>query len=116
MRAVAVRDRDPLEVARTAAERADGLEHEPRVALEEGVYERELSAVVEEEGVHVAALAVAEAVDPRRELGHGAVAPARCQGANGFATPCSAGSSSGKWRRSSVRIELLSTQSMPSFV
>ena len=41
---------------------------------------------------------------------------ARCQGANGFATPCSAGSSSGKCRRSSVRIELLSTQSMPSRV
>ena len=41
---------------------------------------------------------------------------ARCQGANGFATPASAGSSSGKWRRSSVRIELASTQSSPSCV
>ena len=39
--------------------------------------------------------------------------PRRCQGANGFATPSSAGSSSGQWRRSTVRIVLASTQSMP---
>ncbi len=47
------------------------------------------------------------------ELGYPAE---RCQGANGFSTPRSAGSSSGKCRSRSVRIELSSTQSMPSFV
>ena len=65
----------------------------------------------------MAAFAVAEAVNAGRELGHGeGDAPARTQGAKGFATPRSVGSSSGKWRRSSVRIELFSTQSIPSFV
>ena len=52
----------------------------------------------------------------RRVQEYSAVSQARFQGANGFSTPCSAGSSSGKWRRSSVRIELPSTQSMPSCV
>ena len=40
----------------------------------------------------------------------------RRQGANGFATPRSAGSSSGKWRSSTVRIVLFSTQSSPACV
>ena len=116
MGAVAVRDRDPLQVGWAPAERPDRLEHEPRVAFEERVDEGELAAVVDQERVNVPALAVAEAVDSRCELGHDAPVPARGHGAKGFFTPCSAGSSSGKWRRSSVRIELLSTQSMPSLV
>ena len=93
---------------------ADGFEHEPGVALEQRVDERELVAVLDEERAYAAAGAVAEPVDARRDLGH--VEWARCQGANGFATPASAGSSSGKWRRSSVRIEVASTQSSPSWV
>src|SRR5215813_9382435 len=116
MRAMAVGDRDALQIPRLATQRVDCREREPRVALEQRVDERQLARVVEEEGVDVPSLAVTEAVDPRRELRHGAVAPARFQGANGFATPCNAGSSSGWCRSSSVRIELLSTQSMPSLV
>ena len=96
-----------------AAERADRLEHEPRVVLEQRVDERELAAVVDQERVHVPALAVAERVDAGSELGHDV---ARCHGANGFSTPCSAGSSSGKCRSSSVRMLLFSTQSSPSRV
>jgi hypothetical protein len=38
------------------------------------------------------------------------------QGANGFATPRSAGSSSGKWRRSTVFMVVSFTQSKPSRV
>ena len=117
VRAVPVRDGDPLQVARVTAESFDRVEHEPRVTLEQGVDQRQLVAVLDQERVDVPALAVAEAMDAGRELFHGEpAAPARCQGANGFATPRSAGSSSGKWRRSSVRIELPSTQSIPSFV
>src|SRR3954453_12363213 len=111
---MAVRDRDPLEVGRLPAEPRDRLEHQARVVLEECVDQRELVAVLEQERVDVPALAVAEAVDPGRELRHALLA--RRQGANGFSTPSSAGSSSGKCRSSSVRIELLSTQSMPSAV
>ena len=113
MRTVAVRDRDPLQVGRRAAELVDRLQHEARVVLEQRVDERQLAARLDQERMHVPALAVAEAVDAGRELDHTA---GRCQGANGFSTPCNAGSSSGKCRSSSVRIELSSTQSMPSFV
>ena len=93
VRAVTVRDRDALQVARRATERVDRLQHESRIVLEQRVDERELAARVDEKRVHVPALAVAEAVDAGRELGHAAE---RCQGANGFSTPRSAGSSSGK--------------------
>src|SRR3954453_15912661 len=110
---MAVRDRDPLEVGRLPAEPRDRLEHQARVVLEERVDQGQLVAVLEQERVDVPALAVAEAVDPGRELRH---AVARRQGAKGFSTPWSAGSSSGKCRSSSVRIELLSTHSMPSAV
>ena len=82
-----------------------------RVALEERVDERQLAARVDQEGVHATARLVAERVHARRELDH-----ARRQGANGFATPSSAGSSAGKWRRSNDRIDVLSTQSMPARV
>ena len=73
------------------------------------------SPFFDQERMDVAALAVAEAVNPRRELRQDALAGAR-QGAKGFSTPSSVGSSSGKCRSRSVRIELLSTQSMPSAV
>ena len=73
--------------------RADTVEHEPRVVLEQRVHERELAAVVDQERVHVPALPVAERVDAGSELGHDA---ARCHGANGLSTPFSAGSRSGK--------------------
>ena len=113
MRTVAVRDRDSLQVGRRSAELMDRMQHEVRIVLEERVDERELAARVDEERVHAPAFAVAEAVDAGSELDHTAD---RCQGANGFSTPRNAGSSSGKCRSSSVRIELSSTQSMPSFV
>ena len=69
--AVAVRERDPLQVGDPPAQPVDLPKHGPGVAVEEGVDERELAAVVEEEGPDVAALAAAEAVDARGELGHG---------------------------------------------
>ena len=111
--AVAVRDRDPLDVGRLAPELRERLEHQPPVVLEQRVDERELAPVVDQERVHVAALAVAERVDAGSELGHDV---ARCHGAKGFSTPLSAGSSAGKCRRSSVRMLLPSTQSSPSRV
>ena len=113
MRTVAVRDRDPLQVGGVRPSSRIACSTRLRVVLEERVDERELTARVDEERVHAPALAVAEAVDAGRELDHAAD---RCHGANGFSTPRSAGSSSGKCRSSSVRIELSSTQSMPSFV
>ncbi len=108
-----VGDGDALQVGRLPAEPANRLEHEAGVGLEQRVDEAQRVAVLDQERVHVAALGVAEAVDARSELGH---ALARGHGANGLSTPRSAGSSSGKWRSRSVRIELSSTQSMPSFV
>ncbi len=51
MRAMAVRDRNPLQVGHAPAERANRLEHEPRVALEERVDERQLAAIFDEERV-----------------------------------------------------------------
>ena len=111
MRAVRVGDCDALQVARRTAERVDRLQHETGVALEERVDERQLSARVDQEGVHATACLVAERVHARCELDH-----ARRQGANGFATPSSAGSSAGKWRRSNDRIDVLSTQSSPARV
>src|SRR4051794_17527203 len=113
MRAVRMGERDSLQVARAASEAADRLEHEAGVALEERVDEGQLAPVVDKERVDVPALSVPEAVDAGSELLH---ERASCHGANGFLTPRSADSSSGKWRRSSVRIEFDSTQSMPSFV
>ena len=68
--AMAVRDDDPLQVGDAPAQAVDCPEHGPGVAVEEGVDERELTAVLEEEGPYVAALAAAEAVDGRGELGH----------------------------------------------
>jgi hypothetical protein len=55
------------------AETAERLEHEPPVVLEERVREGQLAAVLEQECVHVTALAVPEAVDARRELRHARV-------------------------------------------
>jgi hypothetical protein len=111
---MAVRDRDPLQVARLAPELSDRSEDTAAVVLKQRVDQGQLAGVVEQEGVHAAALGVAEAVDARRELSHETAE--RCQGANGLATRWSAGSSSGKWRSSSVRIEFASTQSMPCLV
>ena len=48
----------------------DRLEDEPAVALEQCVHERELATVVDQEGVDVPALPVAETVDAGRDLGH----------------------------------------------
>src|SRR4051794_35299565 len=116
MRAMCVRDRDPLQVPRALPELPDRVEHQPAVALEQRVDERELAAVVEEERVDVTALPVAEAVDAGPYLSHDLAPAARFHGANGFATPSRAGSSSGKCRSSSDRIVLFSTQSRPSCV
>ena len=69
------------------AERADRLEHEPRVVLEQRVDERQLAAVVDQERVHVPALAVAEAVDAGRELGHDALRRRASRARTGSSTP-----------------------------
>ena len=87
-----VREHDPLQVARLAAEPADRVEHAARVVLEERVDERQLAVRVEQERADAAALLAAEHVDARRELPH---ALTRRQGAKAFSTPRSAGSSSG---------------------
>src|SRR5947208_17071071 len=108
-----VRERDPLQVAWLAAEATDRLQDKPGVAFEERVDQGQFAVAFDQEGAHVAAFAVAEPVDAAREFFHN---PLTRQGANGLATPCRAGSRSGKWRSSSVRIELLSTQSIPSAV
>ena len=93
-----------------AAEAVDRLQHEPGVAFEQRVDERQLAAVVDQERVHVPALAVAEAVDAGGELGH---EPTVFQGANGLATPSSDGSSCGKCRSRTERMSFDSTQSIP---
>jgi hypothetical protein len=126
VRTVCVGDRDPLDVARRPSEALQRIEDEARVALEERVDERELAAGLEQEGVDMPALAVAEAVDAGGQLLHavtvvaglGAAADTatRFQGANGFATPSSDGASSGQWRRSTVRMVFDSTQSIPALV
>ena len=114
---MAVCDRDPLQVADAAPEPADRFEDEACVVLEQGVDEGELACVLDQDGSDVPALGRAEAVGAWSELSQAeASEPTTFQGANGFLTPSSAVVSSGKWRRSSVRIELDSTQSMPSAV
>lgn len=61
----------------------------------------------------MASLPVAEAVHARSELRH---EPTVRQGANGFSTPWSDGSSSGQWRSSTERMLFDSTQSIPACV
>src|SRR5262249_10331481 len=127
MRAMAMGDHDPLDVARRTSQALQGVEDEAGVALEERVDERELATRLEQEGMDVAAPAVPEAVDAGGEVAPAvAVAAAVCaawvdaatrfQGANGFPTPASDGKSSGKWRRSTVRMLFDSTQSIPALV
>ena len=110
---VAVRDRDPFHVSWLAAEAANRLQDKLGVAFKERVDQRQLADRLDQKRAYVAALAVAEPVDAACEFFH---SPLTRQGANGLATACRAGSRSGKWRRSSVRIELRSTQSIPSLV
>src|SRR5262249_26915937 len=125
--AMSVGDRNPLDVVRGTSELSQCVEDEPGVALEERVDDRKLAACLEQKGMDVAALAVTEAEDPRCELLHAVAAAAafcapadgaatRLQGANGFPTPSSDGASSGKWRRSTLRMLFDSTQSMPAWV
>ena len=68
VRAVRVRDHDVAQLVRPTAERGSRLQHEPGVALEERVDERQLVAVVDEERPHAAALLVAEGVHAGHEL------------------------------------------------
>ena len=73
MGAVTVRDGNPLQVGDALAELVNRLEHEPGVALEQGVDERELVAGLDEERAHTPTGAVAEPVDSRcqhRSLSH----------------------------------------------
>src|SRR5436190_4958793 len=117
VRAVPVRDRDPFQVTHSAAEPANREQDEPRVVLEQRVDKGELARVLDQNGSDVPTFGVAQAVDARRELSHAAASsPTAVHGANGFLTPSRAGASSGKWRRSTVRIEFDSTHSMPSAV
>src|SRR5438552_2310620 len=122
-----MRDRDPIDVGGRTSQTLQSVEDEACVSLEERVDERQLAASLDQKGMDMPALAVSEAVDPRRELLHAVAvvaavraaavgAAARFQGANGFATPSSEGASSGQWRRSTVRMLFDSTQSIPALV
>ena len=92
VRAVRVREDDPLHVARALPERADRREHLAAVAGEQRVDERELAGALHEEGADPPALRAAEAVDARDELPHPRT---RFQGANALSRPSSAGATSG---------------------
>ncbi len=109
-----VRDHDVTQLVRPTAERAQCLQHEPGVALEERVDERQLVAVVDEERSYAAALLAAEGVHAGHELPQ---APPTClHGAKPFVTPFRAGARSGKWRSSTVIIDASAIQSSPSCV
>jgi len=70
VRAMRVRDCDPLQVLRASAEVPNRGEDERGVGFEQRVNERELAAIIDQEGADMTALAVAEAVDAGGELSH----------------------------------------------
>src|SRR5918998_6531877 len=113
MGAVAVRQQDALEVLNRTADAPYALKDLAGVGVEEGVYERQVRAVIEEEGVHVASLILGHAVDTGGYLRHD---PALFHGAKAFLTLRSEGSSSGKCLSRTVAMSLSSIQSRPACV
>ena len=87
-----VREHDPLQVGRLAAEPPDRVEHAAGIVLEERVDERELPVRLDQVGADTAALLGAEHVHAGSELSH---ADTRVHGAKALSTPRSAGASAG---------------------
>jgi len=118
MRAVRVRQRDVPDGRRRAADPLQVLDQHVRVAVEEGVHERQLAAGVEEEGVHVAAFGLPDAVKAWRDLHRDRQAGAATlrHGQKALSTPRIAGASSGKCLSSTVSMLLSSSQLKPAGV
>src|SRR5215208_1209828 len=92
VRPVPVGDRDPLQLGPAPAELRERLQDDASVRVPERVDERQLAAALDEEGVDVTALLLAERPEAGCQL---LQAVTRRHGPNPFSTPRSAGPSDG---------------------